>query len=95
MLTLEEENNLDDEIIDRVCAADALHDPIWAVRGPRFDVRLKVKLEMRHHQGVLCTRINHLVNAGMLRFEESSEKYEVGFATGAPHTYHRVTLLPA
>lgn len=94
MLTLEDENNLDDEVVERVCQAEASGKPISALRGPKFDVRLKKALDLPYHQGVLCAAVNRLVHAGMLRREESSEEYAVCYGTGAPHTYPIATVLP-
>lgn len=94
MLTLEDENNLYDEVVNRVCEAAACGKPIAALRGPKFDVRLKQELKLPYHQGVLCTAVNRLVGAGMLQCEESAEKFPASYDTGAPHSYPVVTLLP-
>lgn len=93
-LAPEAERELDDEIIERVREAEAAGDPISAVRGPRFDVRLKASLGLNYNQGVICTRIKHLVYEGVLRIEESPEMYEVTVGSHTTHSYPVATILP-
>lgn len=94
-LAPEAERELDDEIVERVREAEAVGEPIAAVRGPKFDIRLKASLGLNYNQGVICTRVKRLVYEGVLRIEESPEKFEVSYGSHATRRYPLVTLHPS
>lgn len=89
-------HELNDQIIARVCAADAAGLPITAVRGPRYDRRIKSELGIPgYNQGILCTAVKWLVEAGLLRIEEADEQQPVQYGVSTPKLYPVVTIFPA
>lgn len=89
------DQDLCDEIIDRVCKADASDQPVTVGRGMLFDRWMKGALAIRGvHQSTICLHVKHLVSGGLLRYADTDETVTV-YMGEREREYPRVQLLPA
>lgn len=93
--TVDIDHDLADQMIDRVCQAHASGEPLAWRTGPYSDRSIKEQFGLRgHHQSVICTTLNHLIEAGLLRIEETGRQVSVIMGDRL-RSYPVVHVLPA